>query len=75
MCSGEGQLQQQMRGALAELRQWVATTPTPPAPAPAAAPAMDTDIDEVALSPALQSEGSESASSGGTGIVCRTLRF
>ena len=36
-----------MRVALAELRQWVATTATLPAPAPAAASAMDTDFNEV----------------------------
>ena len=36
-----------MRGALAELRQWVATTATPPSPAPATASATDTDLDEV----------------------------
>ena len=45
--TGEEQLQKQMRGALAELRQWVATTATRPAPAPAAASAMDNDLDEV----------------------------
>ena len=47
LSSGDQQLQEAMRAALAELRQWVATTATPPAPAPAAASAMDTDFDDV----------------------------
>ena len=39
-------LEEHMRVALVELRQWVATTATPPAPAPATASVMDTDFDE-----------------------------
>ena len=50
---GEEQLQEHMRGALAEPRQWVATTATLPVPAPAAARAMDTDLDD-ARRPTLQ---------------------
>ena len=47
LSKGEEQPQEHIRGALAELRQWVATTATPPAPALAAASAVDTDLDEV----------------------------
>ena len=40
LSKGEEQIQEHMRGALAELRQWVATTATLRVPAPAAASAM-----------------------------------
>ena len=40
-----GEPQQPTHAALAELRQWVATTATPPAPTPVAASVMDTDFE------------------------------